>query len=274
MKNKTIAAVLAFFLGMWGVHRFYLGQKLLGFLYFTSFWLLFIATVEEGAPFFLPVVILAFIDSILLAVKPEEEFDATYNKQKIVKQAAGRISATGSVTLEDFKAEGVRFFREHDYECALDAFLDARELAPEDATVHFNLACAYARLHELPEALHHLELAIDFGFERQERLDNHPAFDWIRQQPEWRQFKINDYRVQARPFPREEPAFPPPVEAFAAPRQPPRTQSQPTPPVEPEVEEPFEELDLLEQIARLGELRNRGVLTEEEFARQKERLLN
>lgn len=273
MKNKTIAAVLAFFLGMWGVHRFYLGQKFLGFLYFAFFWLGFIITVEEGgAPFFLPVVILAFIDSILLAVKPEEEFDATYNKKQFIAKSPGR---TGHAeTLDDFKAEGVRFFREHDYECALDAFLDAHELAPEDPTVHFNLACAYARLHELSETLHHLEMAIDYGFDRQERLDNHPAFDWIRQQPEWQQFKINDYRVVARAFPRNSDAFSPterssePQTFHSAPAETPLPDS---PPEEPEA---FEELDLLEQIARLGELRNRGVLTEEEFARQKERLLN
>jgi tetratricopeptide (TPR) repeat protein len=272
MKNKTVAAVLAFFLGMWGVHRFYLGQKFLGFLYFFFFWMGFIATVEEGgAPFFLPVVILAFIDSILLAVKPEEEFDATYNKKKLLERRPGVRKGT-SVTLADFKAEGVRFFREHDYECALDAFLDALDLAPDDPTVHFNLACAYARLHELPDTLHHLELAIDYGFDRKERLDNHPAFDWIRNQPEWQEFKINDYRVEPQAFPRESDVFS--SQTTAPQHSRPTPADAPAPDLPTEEPDSLEQFDLLEQIARLGELRNRGVLTDEEFARQKEKLLN
>jgi TM2 domain-containing membrane protein YozV len=36
--NKTTAALLAIFLGDFGVHKFYLGQSLFGFLYLIFFW--------------------------------------------------------------------------------------------------------------------------------------------------------------------------------------------------------------------------------------------
>ena len=37
MKNKTTATLFAFFLGMFGAHRFYVGQKLWGIIYLLSF---------------------------------------------------------------------------------------------------------------------------------------------------------------------------------------------------------------------------------------------
>jgi TM2 domain-containing membrane protein YozV len=40
MKNKSLATLLAFTLGMFGVHRFYLQQKKLGWLYLAFFWTL------------------------------------------------------------------------------------------------------------------------------------------------------------------------------------------------------------------------------------------
>ncbi|RKO71209.1 TM2 domain-containing protein [Sphingobacterium puteale] len=40
MKDKTTAALMAFFLGGFGAHRFYLGQIGLGFLYLLFCWTL------------------------------------------------------------------------------------------------------------------------------------------------------------------------------------------------------------------------------------------
>jgi TM2 domain-containing membrane protein YozV len=38
MRNRTIAALLAFFLGYLGIHKFYLGENLAGILYLLFFW--------------------------------------------------------------------------------------------------------------------------------------------------------------------------------------------------------------------------------------------
>ncbi|MDB9505721.1 TM2 domain-containing protein [Microcystis aeruginosa CS-338/01] len=40
MRNRTIAALLAFFLGYLGIHKFYLGENLAGILYLLFFWTL------------------------------------------------------------------------------------------------------------------------------------------------------------------------------------------------------------------------------------------
>jgi TM2 domain-containing membrane protein YozV len=66
MKSKTTAALLAFFLGGIGVHRFYLNQVGLGFLYLVFCWTLIPACI-------------AFIDFIVFLVRSENDFNLKYN---------------------------------------------------------------------------------------------------------------------------------------------------------------------------------------------------
>ncbi len=68
MKSKTTAALLAFFLGGFGVHRFYLGQPILGIIYLLFCWT------------FIPVII-GLIDFIILLTYSNEKFHKKYNKK-------------------------------------------------------------------------------------------------------------------------------------------------------------------------------------------------
>lgn len=65
-KSRLAAILLAFFLGGFGVHKFYLGQTGQGILYLIFFWT------------FIPAVI-AFIEFILYLVMSDETFDEKYN---------------------------------------------------------------------------------------------------------------------------------------------------------------------------------------------------
>jgi TM2 domain-containing membrane protein YozV len=67
MKRKSTAAILAFLLGAFGVHRFYLGQTGLGIVYLLFFW-----TVIPS--------IVALVDFVLFLTMSDEAFDAKYNK--------------------------------------------------------------------------------------------------------------------------------------------------------------------------------------------------
>ncbi|KOR34660.1 MULTISPECIES: NINE protein [Planktothricoides] len=66
MKNKWVAALLAFFLGGIGIHKFYLGNNVAGLLYFLFSWT------------FIPA-ILAIFDFIGLVLTSEEAFNRKYN---------------------------------------------------------------------------------------------------------------------------------------------------------------------------------------------------
>ncbi|CAM2794650.1 hypothetical protein DRF59_05145 [Chryseobacterium flavum] len=66
MKSKSIAALLAFFLGGLGIHRFYLGQNVMGILYLIFCWT------------FIPAFI-AFFDFFILIFMSESRFNSKYN---------------------------------------------------------------------------------------------------------------------------------------------------------------------------------------------------
>lgn len=74
MKSKTTAAVLAFFLGSFGVHRFYLGQAGLGILYLVFCWT------------FIPTII-ALIDFFGFLLMSEEAFNQKYNRAWVSSQS-------------------------------------------------------------------------------------------------------------------------------------------------------------------------------------------
>lgn len=66
MKDKTVAALIAFFAGGLGIHKFYLGQGGAGVLYLLFCWTLIPSLI-------------AFFDCIGLLMMSEQEFNARFN---------------------------------------------------------------------------------------------------------------------------------------------------------------------------------------------------
>lgn len=64
-KSKIAAALLAFFLGGFGAHKFYLGQTGMGILYLVFFWT------------FIPAIV-AFVEFILLLTMSDEKFNQKF----------------------------------------------------------------------------------------------------------------------------------------------------------------------------------------------------
>ncbi|MBV5259669.1 TM2 domain-containing protein [Synechococcus moorigangaii CMS01] len=71
MRQKTSAAVLAFFLGGVGVHKFYLGEIGWGIVYAVFFWT-YIPTLA------------GFVESLLLVSMSQEHFDQKYNSKTLM----------------------------------------------------------------------------------------------------------------------------------------------------------------------------------------------
>jgi TM2 domain-containing membrane protein YozV len=72
-KNRIVAAVLAFFLGHWGIHKFYLGKMNAGIIMLlmgTVGWLLILPALANWA--------IAFIEFIIYLSKSDQQFYEDY----------------------------------------------------------------------------------------------------------------------------------------------------------------------------------------------------
>ena len=77
MKNNATAALLAFFLGPFGVHRFYLGEAGLGITYLLVSLLVGVFTLGISTAI---IGLINFVEFIIFLTMSDEEFDRKYNK--------------------------------------------------------------------------------------------------------------------------------------------------------------------------------------------------
>lgn len=255
MKDKNAAGILALFLGWLGFHRFYLGQTGLGVVYLMFCW-------------FPLIWLIAFIDAISIFSMDQQRFDDKYNQQG---QAAGRrdtdferggrygrqpqrpeprqrqrspqpAQRQDPARANPFKKKGLEKYKDYDYAGAIEDFEKSLELAPRDIATHFNLACVYSLVENAEKSYYHLEQAVANGFKDFQKIKEHHALAFLRIQKDFDTFEENDFR-RSKALPEKERDL---------------LSTQPS---------------LLDQLKKLGELRENGLLTEQEFADQKRRLL-
>jgi len=252
-RKKFLAGLLAIALGIFGTHRFYLGQKSLGMIYLAiTLCALFIIPALDK---FLPVVaVVGFIDGILLWFMSKADFDAKYNRPAEAQAAAVQLPSEQAdeeeeiqkslvkTQFEKYKDKALHAYRDDDYDTAIVFLKKAAEIKNHDPEVHFLLARCYSLCREVDPALLHLDTAVAFGLKDQIRIMAHDDLSFLRSQPAFHAFVKNNYRM-----PKE------------------------LPPPEPDLlqSESHSEPDLLEQLNELQALRDKGVLTEEEFERLK-----
>jgi len=219
---------------------------------------------EEGAPLIMLPAIIGLMDAVLFLAMPQEEFDNRYNFKRLEKpQRRPRTYTASKKEVEahydrslyqteewddqPFKKTGVAKFNRHDYHGAIKDFLRALKDTPTDPDLHFNLACCYSIEEETMMSLYHLDKAIENGYQKFDKIHRHSFLSFIRQQPQFQEFVDNDYQL---------------INYYEE--------------LEDKLDEQPEGLELdglIEQIKKLGELREKGILTEEEFREQKRRLL-
>ena len=140
-----------------------------------------------------------------------------------------------------FKNSGVGKYKDFDYEGAIEDFKKAIDIDGNDIPTHFNIACAYSLTEQKDLAYKHLDRAVSLGYKDFERIKTHDAFAYIRIQNDFDAFEKNGFRLTAK------------MDI----------------PLDDETIDPL----LLERFKKLSELRDRGILTQEEFLIQKEKLL-
>lgn len=272
MKKKRTASLLALLFGIFGIHRFYLGERVKGFLHLGLFFMMMVATVEENAPFIFIPAILGLVDAVLFFVKPTEEFDEKYNAKYLrdqprsqsrrerlydsrmpreVREPRTREPQRRRVNVEpvnSFQESGMRKFDEYDVQGAIVDFRKALNADFKDSKTHFLMACCYSINEEPEKSLFHLDKAVDFGYVDFETIHESDALAFLRTHIRFEEFVKNSYQI---------------------PRYLPEEQDNKLDLLEDE-----KATDLLDQIASLGVLYEKGVLTPDEFQEQKQRLLD
>ncbi len=271
MKDKTAAGILALFLGWLGFHRFYLGQVGLGIVYLIFCW-------------FPLIWLIALIDAVVLLSMDQRKFDDKYNRQyqeeyrrdretDFERRQPGRERpkiddhwnyppreaerkrdvqreqnrpASPSSRPNPHKQRGMEKFQDFDYAGAIAEFIKSLELAPQDVATHFNIACAYSLTEDAPKAFQHLDSAVALGFRDFHKIKEHHALAYLRIQASFDSFEENGFRLK-------------------------KSAGTSTPKGEPDLL--ASQPNLLDQLKKLGELREKGLLTDLEFEEQKRKIL-
>lgn len=259
-KSKNVAGVLALVMGVWGAHRFYLGNKFLGILYFIGFFIALFMAIEGQVGYgFIPLSIIVMIEAILLFVMPQSEFDAKYNsgipsdrkqKNKESKNKAKKTNdnshqrkSRGNHLIKD----GFIAYRAGQYDQAKKHFEDSLQYDYNDPQTHFMLACCHSLAKDNKQAYFHLASAVDFGFQEYEEIYHNEALAWLRSQPDFDFFVANGYRQIAHLS---------------------------TPKADLLEEKSYYDATVLDRIADLGELLERGVISRDDFESKKKELLS
>lgn len=259
MKDKTTAGILAILGGWAGVHRFYLGQPVLGIVY-----LLLMFTGISA--------ILGIIDGISILSSADEVFDAKYNRQRTRngnyprrkstaprrrsaaqnqrqtqapqrRRAAGAPQRAPSRTTRKnpFFDTGMKKYEDYDMKGAIADFTKGLEINPADVKTHFRLACAYSISENADKAFFHLSKAVENGMKNLDKIQSTDELAYLRIQDQFAEFQKNNYRLA--------PSVQPPPDI-------------------PSLDEDV----LLRQLNKLKDLRDKGILSEKEFVREKKKL--
>lgn len=212
--------------------------------------------------------ILGVFDAIRLNSMSTEQFDTKYNRrrgrrsvppQNRQRQRASSNSRQEEIRMERQRSQNLKLskkqrnnpfrksadkkFQEYDLEGALEDYQKATEIAPADMDMHFNLACIYSLKEDKDRSFHHLEKAISMGFKNIDKINTKDELAYLRIQPEFETFVANGYTQTNKPN-----AMQPPKDDL------------------------LQNDVLLAQLNKLKEMRERGLLSDKEFAYEKERL--
>lgn len=250
-KSRWFAAVMAMFFGTFGIHKLYLG-KIGGFIFYFFLFTLSISILKLPLTF-----ILGLIDSFKIMSMSDEEFDQKYNMGVPSGIPKGRLEKRRNEQMESFnnhrpnnvnslknksranelKNSGLKKYRDFDLKEAIEDFEKVLELAPQDSSTHFNIACAYSLTEQKEKAFDHLSKAVSHGLKDVNRIFTHDDLAYIRIQPEFEAFRAGGFKQSGQ-----------------------KTEN-------------VQNDALLHQLQKIADLRNRGILSDEEFNLERKKIL-
>lgn len=211
------------------------------------------------------------------------------------------------------KITGVTKFKQYDFKGAKESFKKALLVHYDDIATHFNLGCCYSMEENIDKSMFHLSKAVELGFKDFKRIENHDSLAFLRSHDEFLDFAKNNYRYETEKETPTKKSETPPVDLSVddedidvldinTPEREKILLTEDIPeektwdntrtafddlfgddydendilPPSPKLNEKKEAIpsSLVEKLKQLAELRDKGILTEEEFNEQKKRLLS
>lgn len=288
MKNKTTAALLALFLGGFGVHKFYLRDAGSGIFY------IMLTIFSSRLP--LPIGgILGVIDAIALFTMSEERFDKKYNSgtqqrgrsrnrrsSRRESRTAGRnpyqnaeeadyrnaprsnrnpyrepVRKKKVIKDNPFKTSGIKRIKDFELDLAEADLLKAVELSPDDNEIHFELGKLFSMTEQKDKSFFHLAKAVQLGYKNVSDFREVDELAYLRVQSEFEVFENSGFTS----VPSE--GSTPVVEK----------EKVSSAPVTPPADDLLQDDLLLSQLNKLQELRKKGLLSEAEFEEEKTKLI-
>lgn len=253
-KSKIVAALLAFVFGFVGAHKFYLRNSSAGIFYI---FLMIISNNIIGLPIS---AMLGIFDAIRLLTMSEDTFDRKHNRhiQRERPQNTRREQTTvrrrhrvepvvaskaQRKKVNPFRISGIKKYKEFELDGAIVDFKEGLKIDKGDIALHFNIACAYSLTEQKDLAYYHISEAIQYGYKDLENIQTHDDLAFVRIQPEYEEFKKAGFILK--------PAA--------------KTNDSSNKEVKDDA--------LLSQLNKLAELRKRGLLSEDEFLMEKNKIL-
>ncbi len=262
-----MAIVFAVALGWCGVHRFTLGQWQYGLFHIFLF-VVSMATFDrflgwDMTPWLTLSAFLGYYNAVQWFRMSDEEFgeqflepvdagDKPVEGKYLRGQEVVHPRVLSGRARRGLLASAKTAYDAFDYQLAAEQYEQALDMDLKDGESRVLAARCYSLLEDSDAAYRHLAKAVQLRATNLDLVSQDADFAWLRTQ--------DDFEARRRV------GFGVPAEFVAAPATPPPPRAEPPalPPRSP---------NLLDDLERLASLRERGVLDEAEFARQKERLL-
>ena len=140
-----------------------------------------------------------------------------------------------------FKKSALEKYNNYDFKGAIEDYKKALDISPEDPELHFEIARAYSLTEQKELSFRQLDTAVQYGLKDLGKINTDEDLAYIRIQPEYQDFKNHGFRLAMKT-------------------------------IGPEKNDILQNDLLLSQINKLKELRNKGVLSEEEFEMERKKI--
>jgi hypothetical protein len=175
----------------------------------------------------------------------EKRRSANFERYNTEDQRRGYSPPKAVIKNNVFKSSGLAKYKDFDLEGAIEDFKKGLDIEPNDIALNFNIACAYSLTENKVLAFQHLAKAVNLGFNDFERILTHDDLAFVRIQKEFDEFKQNQFK-----------RVPSTLQAEAK-----KSQNN------------VESGLVLDQLEKLTSLRDRGLLSQEEFEREEKKLV-